>query len=161
MKRKTLISIALIVALAIGFVACNGNKNNGQSGSNDKTASQVVDNKDEITFLRTFLDNYLQLHGKQAQELARKHLTQEFYSDYIEYCNNQDNAIDLICECEAQLGEKVEKVDTIMKGIEEPNIFVTQVIARDAEGKDFTIQYAMTVVKEDNKFKLSDSQIND
>lgn len=161
MKLKTLLSIAIVAALVIGFAACKGDKNNGQSTSGDKNASQVVDDKDEITFLQTFLDNYLRLHGKEARELARKHLTQDFYSDYIENCNNQDNAIDLICECEAQLGEKVEKVDTIMKGIEEPNIFVTQVIARDAEGKDFTIQYAMTVVKEDNKFKLSDSQIND
>ena len=161
MKLKALLSIAIITAIAVSFAACNGNKDNKQSSSKEKTTSQVVDDKDEITFLQTFLDNYLQLHGKQAQELARKHLTQEFYSDYIEYCNNQDNAIDLICECEAQIGEKVEKVDTIMNGIEDPSIFVVQVIARDAQNKDFPIQYAMTVVKEDNKFKLSDSQIND
>lgn len=159
MKIKTLLfSFALVAFAAFILTSCNG-KGGTQASKEEKTASEVIDNKDEVTFLRTFLDNYLKLHGKQAQELARKHLTEEFYSDYIENCNNQDNAIDMICE--VTTNEKVEKVDTIMKGIEDPASFIVQVQAIDAQGKQFTAQYDMTVINQDGIFKLSDSQIND
>lgn len=160
MKFKTLFIVAVIAVIAIGFSACNGKGNNEQSAKEDTATIQVIDDKDEVTFLRTFLDKYLTLHGKQAQELARKHLTEEFYSDYIENCNNQDNAIDIICE--VTLDEKVQRVDTIMKGIEDPTSYVVQVEVKGADGKPFTTQYDMTVVKvEDGTFKLSDSQVND
>jgi predicted GH43/DUF377 family glycosyl hydrolase len=159
MKFKTLFIVAVIAVIAIGFSACNGKGNNEQSAKEDTATIQVIDNKDEVTFLRTFLDKYLTLHGKQAQELARKHLTEEFYSDYIENCNNQDNAIDIICE--VTTNEKVEKVDTIMKGIEDPSSFIVQVQAVDAQGKPFSAQYDMTVVNQGGTFKLGDSQVND
>lgn len=159
MKIKSLLfSFALVAFASLIFTSCNG-KGNSQANKEEKTANEVIDNKDEVTFLRTFLDNYLKLHGKQAQELARKHLTEEFYSDYIENCNNQDNAIDMICE--VATNEKVEKLDTIMKGIENPASFIVQVQAVDAQGKQFTAQYDMTVINKDGIFKLSDSQIND
>ena len=40
-------------------------------------------------------------------------------------------------------------------------IVLTDIIAKDAEGKEFTTQYDMTVVNENGKFKLADSQIYD
>ena len=160
MKLKTLLSAAIITALLIGFVACKSKKGDDQSSKPEPKEVKVIDDKDEITFLQTFLDNYLQLSGKKAQELAKKHLTPEFYSDYIEGCNNQDDAVDLICN-NVLIGEKVEKVDRIVKGSEDPSSFIVQVIVKDAQDKEFTQQYDMSVVKEDNKFKLSDSQIND
>ena len=158
MRFKTIFSIAVVTAICIGFVACIG-KNGNQASSDTKTANKVIDNKDEMTFLHTFLDNYLSLSGKEAQELARKHLTEDFYSQYIENVSNQDDAIDLICE--VAIDEKVEKVDTIMKGIEDPSSYIVQVEAKGIDGKPFTTQYDMTVVNQDGKFKLSDSQIND
>lgn len=157
MKLKTLFFTAIIVAIAIGFAACNGNKNNTQT-SNDAT-NQVVDNKDEVTFLKTFLDKYITLSNKQAQDLARQHLTEDFYSRYIELCNNKDDKVDLIMEM--ALDEKVEKVDTIMKGVEDPSSFIVQVEVAGPDGETFSSQYDMTVVNENGKFKLSDSQIND
>ena len=157
MKLKTLFFTAIIVAIAIGFAACNGNKNNTQT-SYDAT-NQVVDNKDEVTFLKTFLDKYITLSNKQAQDLARQHLTEDFYSRYIELCNNKDDKVDLIMEM--ALDEKVEKVDTIMKGIEDPSSFIVQVEVAGPDGETFSSQYDMTVVNENGKFKLSDSQIND
>ena len=158
MRLKSFFSIAIIAAISIGFVACKG-KNGNQSSGENKTANKVIDNKDEMTFLHTFLDNYLSLSGKEAQELARKHLTQDFYSQYIENVSNQDDAIDLICE--VAIVEKVEKVDTIMKGIEDPTSFIVQVEAKGVDGKPFSAQYDMTVINQDGHFKLSDSQIND
>ncbi|MBO4723662.1 MAG: hypothetical protein J5629_12155 [Muribaculaceae bacterium] len=159
MKIRTLLSAAIIAALLIGVSACKCKKDENQSSKPSKETIQVVDNKDEVTFLQDFLDNYIKLSGKEAQELARKHLTADFYSTYIENCNNQDNAIDVICE--VLTSEKVEKIDRIEKGSEDPSSFIVQVIAKDAEGKEFTQQYDMTVVKEDGKFKLADSQIYD
>ncbi len=160
MKFKALLSAAIIAAIVIGFAACKGNNNQSQQSSKPSNDTvQVIDDKDEITFLQSFLNNYIQLSGKKAQELARKHLTLDFYSLYIESCNNQDNAIDVICE--VQINEKVEKIDKIEKGIEDPSSYIVQIIAKDAEGKEFTQQYDMTVVKEDGKFKLADSQIFD
>ena len=74
MKLKTLFSVAIIIAIAIGFASCNGKK--GEQSTKDVTAtSQVIDNKDEMTFLHSFLDKYLTLSGKEAQELAKNHLT--------------------------------------------------------------------------------------
>lgn len=157
MKLKTLFFTTIIVAIAVGFAACNGNKNSTQT-SND-AQSQVVDNKDEVTFLKTFLDKYITLSGKQAQDLAVKHLTEDFYSRYIELCNNKDDKVDLIMEL--ALDEKVEKVDTIMKGIEDSSSFIVQVEVAGPDGETFSSQYDMTVVNENGKFKLSDSQIND
>ena len=157
MKLKTLFFTAVIVAIAVGFVACNGNKNSTQSIKH--APSQVVDNKDEVTFLKTFLDKYITLSDKQAHELARQYLTEDFYSRYIELCNNKSDAVDLICEL--AIDEKVEKVDTIMKGIEDPSSFIVQVEVAGPDGETFSSQYDMTVVNENGKFKLSDSQIND
>ncbi len=159
MKIKTLLIAAIIAALLTGFTACKCKKDENQSSKPSKETIQVVDNKDEVTFLQDFLEHYIKLSGKEAQELARKHLTASFYSTYIENCNNQDNAIDVICE--VLTSEKVEKIDTIMKGSEDPSSFIVQIIAKDAEGKEFTQQYDMTVVKQDGKFKLDDSQIYD
>jgi len=159
MKIKLFIITAIITVSAIGITSCTGNNDNKQSSTQAEKQENVIDNKDEVTFLRTFLDNYIKLTGKQAQELAKKHLTQDFYSAYIENCNNQDNAIDLICEL--TLNEKVQKIDTIMKGIEDPTSFIVQVQAVDAEGNTFDAQYDMTVVNENGIFKLNDSQVND
>lgn len=159
MKLKTLFIAIIIATISIGFVSCNGNKNSEQSSKDESASTQVIDNKDETTFLNTFLGNYLKLSGKQAQELARKHLTEDFYSRYIELCSNKDDVVDLICE--VAMDEKVEKVDTIMKGIEDPSSFIVQVEVTGVDGKPFTTQYDMTVVNENGKFKLSDSQIFD
>ena len=159
MRTKTLLSVAIIVALLIGITACKCKKDENQSSKPSTEAIQAIDNKDEITFLQTFLENYITLSGKEAQEFARKYLTEDFYSTYIENCNNQDNTIDVICE--VLTSEKVEKIDKIEKGFEDPTSFIVQVVARDAEGKEFTTQYDMTVVKENGKFKLADSQIYD
>ena len=160
MRIKIFISIALIAAIAISITSC-ANKNEEKQVSKEQNAEtgKIIDNKDEMTFLRTFLDSYIHLTGKEAQALARKHLTQDFYSNYIEHCNNQDNAVDLICEL--NINEKIEKVDTIMKGIEDPSSFIVQVQAVDDQAKPFTVQYDMTVVNENGFFKLSDSQIFD
>ena len=57
--------------------------------------------------------------------------------------------------------EKVEKVEKIMKGEEAPNSFIVQVEVKGVDGEPYTMQYDMTVVKENGKFKLSDSQIFD
>ena len=158
MKLKTLLSVAIIAAIAIGLASCNGKK--GEQSTKDETpASQVIDNKDEMTFLHSFLDKYLTLSGKEAQELAKNHRTEDFYSRYIELCSNKDDAVDLICE--VAMEEKVEKVDSIMKGIEDPSSFIVQVEVTGVDGKPFTTQYDMTVVNENGKFKLSDSQIFD
>ena len=130
-----------------------------QNAGTNKATATVIDNKDEETFLRSFLDSYIKLDDKQAQELARQYLTQDFYSDYIEHCNNQDNAVDVICETAP--GDKVEMVETITKGDEDPNSYIVQVQLVGPENKPFPMQYDMTVVKEDGKFKLSDSEVND
>lgn len=163
MKLKTLLSAAIIAALLIGITACKCKKDEKQASKPSSETIQSVDNedeiKDEITFLQTFLDKYIALSGKEAQEFAREHLTEDFYSTYIENRNNQDNAIDVICE--VQTGEKVQKIDRIEKGSEDPTSYIVQVIATDAEGNEFTTQYDMTVVKENGKFKLADSQIYD
>lgn len=163
MKLRYLIAVVATALMATGIISCNGNKGGETQQSNAPvadTTSQVIDNKDEVTFLTTFLGNYIKLEGKQAQELARKHLTQEFYSAYLESCNNQDNAIDLICE--VTLEEKVQRVDTIMKGIEAPESYIVQMEVKGADGMMFTTQYDMSVVKgDDGTFKLSDSQVND
>ena len=158
MNLKSAIRLIAVVALIVATVACN-NKKNSDSGEKLATPQQVVDNKDEVTFLKTFLDLYFTLNGKDAQELAKKHLTTDFYSSYIENCNNADNAIDLICE--TTLSEKVQKVDTIYNGIEAPDSYIVQVEILDGEGQPFSAQYDMTVVKEGNSYKLSDSQPND
>ena len=159
MKIRTLFSVAIIAALLIGLTACNGKKNDNQASKQENKKAQVIDDKDEITFLRSFLDQYITLNGKEAQEFAQKHLTQDFYSIYIENCNNQDNAIDVICE--VLVGEKVDKIVKIEKGLEDPSSFIVLVMAKDAEGKEFPTHYDMTVVKENGKFKLADSQIVD
>ena len=160
MKSKTFITLILSATLMLAITACNGNKGNEASGTTAKNdTTQVIDNKDEVTFLTSFLDSYVKLNGKQAQALAQKHLTQDFYSSYIENCNNQDNAIDLICD--VMTSEKVQRVDTIMKGIEDPQSFIVQVDVKDADGKMFQAQYDMTVVNENGHFKLADSQPND
>jgi len=159
MKLNTLFCVVVIMAISIGLVGCYGGKSGNNSAKTDNASIQVVDDKDEMTFLRTFLDKYLAVSGKQAQELARKHLTEDFYSRYIELCNNKSDAVDLICE--VAIDEKVEKVDTIMKGIEDPTSFIVQVEVTGVDGQPFSTQYDMTVVKENNKFKLGDSQIND
>ena len=159
MKLKTFLSVTIIAALLIGVSACKCKKDDNQSSKPSNETIQVLDNKDEITFLKSFLENYITLSGKEAQEFAKKYLTEDFYSTYIEKCNNQDNAIDVICE--VLNSEKVEKIDRIEKGSEDPTSFIIQVIAKDAEGNEFTTQYDMTVVKEDGKFKLADSQIFD
>lgn len=158
MRMKSIFLAAAFVAIAIGFAACSMNKSGDASARKDN-ASKVIDNKDEMTFLRTFLDKYLSLSGKQAQELAKENLTTEFYSDYIEQCSNKDDAVDLICE--VAMGEKVNKVEKIEKGIEDPGSFIVQVEATGLDGEPFSTQYDMTLVKENGKFKLSDSQIND
>ena len=159
MRLKTFFSLAIIATIVIAFTACN-NKSGEQSKQEEKAGSEtVVDNKDEATFLRSFLEKYITLSDKQAQDLARKHLTEDFYSRYIEQCSNKDDAVDLIMEL--AIDEKVEKIDTIMKGIEDPSSFIVQVEATGVDGKPFSTQYDMTVTKEDGKFKLSDSQIND
>jgi hypothetical protein len=159
MKLKTLLRAAVIAAIAIGITACNGKKDGEQSTKDDAATSQVVDNKDEMTFLQTFLNKYITLNGKEAQELARKHLTEDFYSRYIELCSNKDDMVDLIME--VAIDEKVEKIDTIMKGIEDPSSYIVQVEAKGVDGQPFTTQYDMTVVNEEGKFKIGDSQIND
>ena len=159
MKLKTFLSVTIIAALLIGVSACKCKKDDNQSSKPSNETIQVLDNKDEISFLKSFLENYITLSGKEAQEFAKKYLTEDFYSTYIEKCNNQDNAIDVICE--VLNSEKVEKIDRIEKGSEDPTSFIVQVIAKDAEGNEFTTQYDMTVVKEDGKFKLADSQIFD
>ena len=160
MKSKTFITLILSATLMLAITACNGNKGNEASGTTAKNdTTQVIDNKDEVTFLTSFLNCYVKLNGKQAQALAQKHLTQDFYSSYIENCNNQDNAIDVICE--VLLGEKVDKIVKIEKGLEDPSSFIVLVMAKDAEGKEFPTHYDMTVVKENGKFKLADSQIVD
>lgn len=159
MRIKNIFFAATLVAIAIGIASCSMSKSRDASDNKDNAAIQVVDNKDEMTFLRSFLDKYLALSGKQAQELAKKHLTTEFYSDYIEQCSNKDDAVDLICE--VTMGEKVNKVEKIEKGIEDPGSFIVQVEATGIDGEPFSTQYDMTVVKENGKFKISDSQIND
>ena len=159
MKIKTLLSAAIIAAILIGVTACKCKKDEDKSSKPSVETIQAIDNKDEITFLQSFLENYIKLSGKEAQEFARKYLTEDFYSTYIENCNNQDNTIDVICE--VLTSEKVEKIDRIEKGSEDPTSFIVQVIAKDAEGKEFTAQYDMTVVNENGKFKLADSQIYD
>ncbi len=159
MKFKKLLSFALIAAIVLGLASCKNKKDDSQTSKPSKEAVEIIDNKDEITFLHSFLEHYIKLSGKEAQELARKHLTQDFYSTYIENCNNQDNTIDVICE--VLTSEKVEKIDTIEKGSEDPTSYIVQVTAKDAQGNEFTTQYDMTVVKEGGKFKLADSQIYD
>lgn len=157
-------SAVTVAAAAIALVACNGGKENN-NGSNQASTSmaasdkQVVDNSDEVTFLKSFLNNYIKLNGKPAQELARKHLTEEFYSRYIELCNNKSDAVDLILE--VAIDEKVEKIDTIMKGIEDPSSYIVRVEATGTDGQPFNTQYDMTVVKENGKCKLGGSQIVD
>lgn len=160
MRIKYFFSIVIIAFFTVSLTSCTHKNEEKQVSNEGKVEThKVVDDKDEMTFLRSFLDSYIHLTGKDAQDLARKHLTQDFYSDYIEHCNNQDNAIDLICE--VNIDERIEKVDTIMKGIEDPSSFIVQVQAVDAEAKPFTVQYDMTVVNENGIFKLSDSQIYD
>lgn len=160
MKLKTLTCLAIIVATAIGFASCNNNKSSEQNAAKQSaTQHDIIDSKDEITFLKTFLDKYLTLSGKPARELARQHLSEEFYSRYIEMCNNKSDAVDLICE--VAIDEKVERVDTIMKGIEAPDSYIVRVEATGVDGEPFTTQYDMTVSNEGGKFKLSDSQIVD
>lgn len=159
MKIRTLLSAAIIAAILIGVAACKCKKDEDKSSKPSVETIQAIDNKDEITFLQSFLENYITLSGKEAQDFARKYLTEDFYSTYIENCNNQDNTIDVICE--VLTSEKVEKIDRIEKGSEDPTSFIVQVIAKDAEGKEFTTQYDMTVVNEGGKFKLADSQIFD
>lgn len=159
MKIKTLLSAAIIAAILIGVTACKCKKDEDKSSKPSVETTQAIDNKDEITFLQSFLENYIKLSGKEAQEFARKYLTEDFYSTYIENCNNQDNTIDVICE--VLTSEKVEKIDRIEKGSEDPTSYIVQVTAKDAQGNEFTTQYDMTVVKEGGKFKLADSQIYD
>jgi len=165
MKLKYFLIIAIVASLVIGIVSCKNKGDNSESEENDSTATKVIEDKwdttdkDEITFLQTFLDQYLQLSGKDATEFAKKHLTAEFYSKYIESSNNQDDPVDLICE--VLTSEKVEKVDRIEKGSEAPESFIVQFVIKDSQGNEFTQQYDMTVVKEDGKFKLADSQIYD
>ena len=159
MTLKNISLAVALVAIAIGIAACNMNKRDNALSGTDNASILVVDDKDEMTFLRTFLDKYLALSGKQAQELAKEHLTTEFYSDYIEQCSNKDDAIDLICE--VAMGEKVNKVEKIEKGIESPSSFIVKVEATGVDGEPFSTQYDMNVVNENGKFKLSDSQIND
>jgi len=159
MKMKTLICAAIVAAIAMGVTSCQGNKSSEHQSKAAAAPAAVIDNKDEMTFLSTFLGQYLKLSGKEAQELARKHLTEDFYSSYIELCSNKDDAVDLICE--VALDEKVEKVDTIMKGMEDPSSYIVRVEVTGVDGKPFSTQYDMTVVNEGGKFKLSDSQIFD
>lgn len=156
MKIKVLLIVALITTTLAG---CGNKDKNPKMLAQNKATATVIDNKDEETFLRSFLDSYIKLDDKQAQELARQYLTQDFYSDYIEHCNNQDNAVDVICETAP--GDKVERVETITKGDEDPNSYIVQVQLVGPENKPFPMQYDMTVVKEDGKFKLSDSEVND
>ena len=75
MKLKTLFFTAIIVAIAIGFAACNGNKNREQT-SND-AQSQVVDNKDEVTFLKSFLmcNHYLIYNPKATTTVISTRLS--------------------------------------------------------------------------------------
>ncbi|MBR2147116.1 MAG: hypothetical protein IJ925_06825 [Muribaculaceae bacterium] len=156
MKIKVLLIVALITTTLAG---CGNKDKSPKMLAQNKATATVIDNKDEETFLRSFLDSYIKLDDKQAQELARQYLTQDFYSDYIEHCNNQDNAVDVICETAP--GDKVEMVETITKGDEDPNSYIVQVQLVGPENKPFPMQYDMTVVKEDGKFKLSDSEVND
>ncbi len=159
MKLKTFSILILIATLTLAITACNG-KSGEKSKQDDKASSEnVIDNKDEVTFLHTFLDNYLKLSGKPAQELARKHLTEDFYSRYIELCSNKEDVVDLICE--VAMGEKAKKVEKISKGIEDPSSFIVQMEVIGIDGEPYTMQYDMTVVNENGKFKLGGSQIFD
>ena len=142
MKVKTFLSLAIIAATAIIFTACNGKSEQQSAQVSSAPSETIVDNKDETTFLRTFLEKYITLSDKQAQDLARQYLTEDFYSRYT-------------------IDEKVEKIDTIMKGIEDPRSFIVQIEAKGVDGKPFSTQYDMTVVNENGKYKLGDSQIND
>lgn len=164
MKFKVLLSAAIIAGLLIGFAACKGKKGDEQSSKSKNDSIQVSDNKveikDEITFLQTFLNKYITLSGKEAQEFARKNLTEEFYSEYYESCNNQDNAEDLILN--VLIDEKVEKIDRIEKGSEDPTSFLVYVTAKDSQGNEFNPPpFDMKVIKEDGNFKLADSEIYD
>ena len=163
MKLKTIFSLAIITGVAIALVACTSKTTNKsietETASQDQDTANVINDKDEVAFLRSFLDNYLKLNGKEAQDLAREHLTQDFYSDYIEKCTNQDNAIDIIFETAP--GDKVAKIDSIGKGIEEPSSFIVYVQVMGADNKVFNMQYDMDVVKEEGKYKLNDSEMND
>lgn len=164
MKLKTLFCIGFITIVAtIALVACTSKCNNksaeSEAASQEEETAKVINDKDERTFLRSFLDNYLKLNGKAAQELAREHLTQDFYSDYIEKCNNQDNAIDVIFETAP--GDKVAKIDSIGKGLEEPSSYIVYVQVMGADKKAYSMQYDMDVVKEEGKYKLNDSEMND
>ena len=159
MKVKTFLSLAIIAATAIIFTACNGKSEQQSAQVSSAPSETIVDNKDETTFLSTFLEKYITLSDKQAQDLARQYLTEDFYSRYIEQCSNKDDAVDLIMEL--AIDEKAEKIDTIMKGIEDPSSFIVQIEAKGVDGKPFSTQYDMTVVNENGKYKLGDSQIND
>ena len=164
MKLKTLFCLAIITVVAtIALVACTSRSADKsverEVASQDQETANVINDKDEVTFLRSFLDNYLKLNGKEAQDLAREHLTQDFYSDYIEKCTNQDNAIDVIFETAP--GDKVAKIDSIGKGFEEPNSYIVYVQVMGADKKAYSMQYDMDVVKEEGKYKLNDSEMND
>ena len=122
MKIKVLLIVALITTTLAG---CGNKDKSPKMLAQNKATATVIDNKDEETFLRSFLDSYIKLDDKQAP------------------------------------GDKVEMVETITKGDEDPNSYIVQVQLVGPENKPFPMQYDMTVVKEDGKFKLSDSEVND
>lgn len=162
MKLKTLLNIAVIACVAMTLAACANKSSKSaepEAASQEQDTARVINDKDEVTFLRTFLDNYLKLGRKEAQGLAREHLTQDFYSVYIEKSNNQDNAIDAIFETAP--GDKVAKIDSMGKGIEEPSSFIVYVQVIGADKKAYPMQYDMDVIKVEGKFKLNDSEMND
>ena len=162
MKLKTLSCIAILAGVAIAIMACTSKASksaNSETHNQEQQKATVIDDKDEMTFLHSFLDNYLKLSGKEALDLARAHLSQDFYSDYLEKCTNQDNAIDLIFETAP--GDKVEKIDSIGKGIEQPSSFIVYVQVMGSDKKVYAMQYDMDVINQDGKFKLNDSQMND
>ena len=69
MKVKTFLSLAIIAATAIIFTACNGKSEQQSAQVSSAPSETIVDNKDETTFLRTFLEKYITL-----SEIGRAHV---------------------------------------------------------------------------------------
>ena len=59
MKVKTFLSLAIIAATAIIFTACNGKSEQQSAQVSSAPSETIVDNQDETTFLRPFLENYI------------------------------------------------------------------------------------------------------
>ncbi|MBQ5508627.1 MAG: hypothetical protein IIT96_02590 [Muribaculaceae bacterium] len=70
MKLRYLIAVVATALMTTGITSCNGNKGGETQQSNAPvadTTSQVIDDKDEVTFLTTFLGNYIKSRASKLK----------------------------------------------------------------------------------------------